>query len=258
MKIVTIVHIYYPEMWRELKEYLKNIFVPYDLIVTFAAKYEDIENDIINFKADAKIMYVDNCGYDVGPFMKALQSVNLDNYEYLIKLHTKRNLNFQYPPLMLSYYKFAFKSWRETLLSFISSEDNLKKCINSFENNHGLGMINNYKLFINKKFEGDKYVWEKVENFLKKNDIYIDDFKYIAGTMFIARASLFKFLQEKTFEFNETNRFDFHSNAHVLERVFGAIIYGQGKYIADVFSKNPYPSIKDYFLFNQFYVLFCK
>lgn len=260
MKIIAIVHIYYPEIWSELKECLKNIFVPYDLIVTFVAKHEDIENDVINFKYDAKIMHTDNSGYDVGPFMQALNTVNLDDYDLLIKLHSKRNLNFEYPAPLLNCYNIGLNNFRKLLLSFISDKNNFKKCIKAFENNPDLGMINNYKLVVDEKHENDIQVFNTAKKWLAENNLCVNNFKFVAGTMFIARASLFKVLQKKQFEFNETNRKDVHSNAHVFERFFGAIIYGQNKYIADVFSPVTKPLFKDYLLFLIHPILsfFCK
>ena len=36
--ILTVVHIYYPELWPELKKCLTNITAPYDLYVTTVEK----------------------------------------------------------------------------------------------------------------------------------------------------------------------------------------------------------------------------
>ena len=48
-----------------------------------------------------------------------------------------------------------------------------------------------------------------------------DVFLFVAGTMFIVRAELFKCLQTLELDFNKTNRKEKTSNAHVMERVFG-------------------------------------
>lgn len=95
--ILTHVHLYYIDMWPEIKEKLANITVSYDLFVTLNNRNERLQQDILNFKNDAVIQIVDNRGFDVGPFIKLLNSVDLDQYDYIIKLHTKRNMPKVFP-----------------------------------------------------------------------------------------------------------------------------------------------------------------
>ncbi len=90
--ILAIVHVYYPEIWPELEECLLNITVPYELYVTTNEQNKDIQNDVLKLKKDAHFEIVENRGYDVGPFMQIINKINLDDYSYVVKLHTKRNL----------------------------------------------------------------------------------------------------------------------------------------------------------------------
>ena len=48
--ILTHVHLYYIDMWPEIKEKLANITVSYDLFVTLNNRNEQLQQDILNFK----------------------------------------------------------------------------------------------------------------------------------------------------------------------------------------------------------------
>lgn len=41
---------------------------------------------------NADFYVVPNLGFDLGPFVYALDKVNLSDYSYVIKLHTKRDI----------------------------------------------------------------------------------------------------------------------------------------------------------------------
>lgn len=245
MKIFVHVHIYYANMWNELKEYLKNITVPYDMVVTFVDKHPEIEDDILFFKSDAKIMYVENKGWDVGPFISALQSINLNNYDYVIKIHTKRDLPglfseedipFYYPVRKHLKYK---SEWRHELLSFLQDEITFEKCLSAFESDKQLGMTANFKI-ITDKSEKDKKVYNEAKNLLIKIGYPQEDFKFVAGTMFMVRAKLLTpVLTIKDFigDFTETKRKDIAVSAHVLERFLGGLVCLQGYEIKDVFTE---------------------
>ena len=46
--ILAVVHIYYPEMWDELKSCLNNITFPYDLYVTTVEQNQYLQDDVMN------------------------------------------------------------------------------------------------------------------------------------------------------------------------------------------------------------------
>ncbi len=92
-------HIYYPELWPELKTCIQNIHpYPFELFVTMVENHQRIINDILSSFPNAHIEIVENRGYDIGPFVYTLNKIVLDNYSYIIKLHTKRNIDVNMPP----------------------------------------------------------------------------------------------------------------------------------------------------------------
>lgn len=187
----------------------------------------------------------ENRGYDIWPFIKALKTVNLDEYEFLIKVHTKRDMG-KIVAIIDNKYFFRGQYWRNMLLSFISSKDNFHKCLVAFKD-PAVGMINNHRLFDRTRETTDNphlvYCLNESRKLLSEVGISAkpcDEVKYVAGTMFICRAAIFKPLQEMNFDVNQfavVNRKNENDLAHVMERVFGWLVTSQGYSIADPYSR---------------------
>lgn len=245
MKIFVHTHIFYANLWQELKEHLQNITVPYDLTVTFVEEHPETKADILKFKPDAKIMLVDNKGWDIGPFILALQSIDLNDYDYVIKLHTKRDLPGLATKNDIPFYclvndRLKFRSeWRRELLKFLSSKEIFNKCLNAFEKDPLLGMTAYFKLICNGG-EGDIGAYNAAQQLMTKIGFGNIPFKFVAGTMFMARAKLlipFQNIDKHIEVFTQTRREDISVSAHVLERALGGVICLQGGRIADVFTE---------------------
>ena len=72
MKLAVHVHVFYKNLWPELKGYLGNVTVPYDLYVTLVEDDKNLISDIKNFNKKTKVWVVENRGYDIGPFVDFL------------------------------------------------------------------------------------------------------------------------------------------------------------------------------------------
>ena len=122
--ILVVVHIYYSNLWSELKKSIQSIQAyPFELYVTMTEKKLDSEEDIHQTFPKAKIEIVDNRGYDVGPFVHVLNKLNLDNYSYIVKLQTKRDL----PRCNTGFRNMHSSIWRENLLIPYRQETTFKK-----------------------------------------------------------------------------------------------------------------------------------
>lgn len=247
-RILVHVHVYYVDMWDELRSYLENLDTlgcSYDLYVTAVSEDEALITKIRHFHPDAQIRKVANRGYDVWPFISVLNEVDLSQYSYLIKLHTKRD-NFTDPEpgwtIKSPYYLYG-KRWRESLLSFMK-KDNLEKCLQSFEEDSQLGMINCYRVIV-PSFHKTETTLLKVqkgaEKLLEKVNLTLRVCRYIKGTMFIARASLFQKIKEMRLELNDFPPPDPEHSiniAHHLEVALGSIVVAQGYKVEDTFTPN--------------------
>ena len=233
--ILVHIHIFYPEMWGELKECVKNITPhPFDMFVTMVEEHSEIQNDIKNNFPSAKIEIVENRGYDVGPFIHVINQINLDDYSYVVKLHTKRDMP---QGTSLNYYNMSGKRWREHALSIIKDKEKFENCINAFTQNGNLGMIADYRLIV-KKERDDKFSAYRAMELLHKLNLLSYKYKYVAGTVFIAQAHVFKILNNLNLTLNNFEQADNEHQkitfAHTIERLLGFIVIAQGYEISDI------------------------
>ncbi|MGN0915688.1 MAG: rhamnan synthesis F family protein [Succinivibrio sp.] len=237
-KILVVAHIFYHEMWSLIAEKIENLKgYDFDLIVSTTSNLEELTSRVHEKFADAKVVLTENRGYDIWPFIKVLKTLDLDKYEYVVKVHTKRDMGKIIASIDDKYF-FRGSSWRDMLLSFISTRENLDKCIRAFEEDPSIGMINNHRLFDITRESADNphfvYCFTEARKLLCSVGIKpypYNEVKYVAGTMFICRASILKPLLAMDFDvsqFAAVNRKNENDLAHVTERLFGWLVSSQG------------------------------
>lgn len=239
MKICVFLHLFYPNMLDEFLDAISNLSaspeLEYDLIVTTCHLDKVIEEKIYAFKDNAKILIVPNRGYDLAPFLQALKTIDLKNYDYLIKLHSKRDLT---TPAYLPFCSFKGNEWRKKLLEFMSSPDKIALTLKQFDQHPSLGMVSSPELIISAAKE-DIEANLRAERIMRGMGLTLKEKKFIAGTMFIARARLFKEFQNLPFDATDFEDFvSLHKGgtlAHALERVLGFMISAQGFEIASYY-----------------------
>lgn len=222
-------HVYYVWMWDELKDCIKNISLPYDLFVTLIAEDENLRQKILDFNPQAQIRVVENRGYDVWPFIDTLNRVNLDDYAYVIKIHTKRDTDTYH---VGNGYSFENDGWRRALLNFISSPHKFKKCCSAFQKNPRIGMVSSFDCIHPAKMYPDLYARKHYPDYR----FGLPDYSFVAGTMFMARAEIFKPIQQmkiKAGQFAEPDKKHSIQFAHVMERTLGEAVYFAGYKIVD-------------------------
>ena len=231
--ILVHVHLYYFDMWSELKKTLENITAPYDLFVTVIKHDAEIEKNILAFNPEARIMVVENKGFDVQPFITVLNSIDLKNYSHIIKLHSKRDL---LPGTLLNDFDVSGGKWRKYLLAFLKSKQTFERCLKAFDADKTLGMLADYHLIV-KNDVINQAPTQKAQEMLTALGLTADHPAYVAGTMFMARADLFSKIKEMNITAEQFAKSE-HGTADVLpfafEVFFGYLIGAQGSYIKDV------------------------
>lgn len=243
-KFLFTVHIYYEQQIKNLASLINNLCLKedeYDLYIT-TSNIVTVSSEIHKYFHNSKIFECKNVGYDIWPFFYVLKNVDITNYCYLVKIHTKRNLGFKIIHLDKKYYFWGWQ-WKRLLLSFLYRK-NFKKTVRAFEMQPNLGMVNSY-ILIDQCFSDEehfhfKYCFDKVNQILEKLGFnYQDPIRYIAGTMFICRAGLFNPLKKLDYtesDFYNVDRSNENDLPHILERLFGAVITSQGFKIIDPFT----------------------
>src|SRR5574344_582692 len=151
-KLLVHLHLFYQDQFDYMIKKLSNIEgCDWDLYVTVCEENSLSEEKILKFKPDAKIIKVENRGYDIWPFIQVLRMVNLDDYDYVLKIHTKayrekrcyiNNFEFNIP-------KFYHYYWRNKLIRpLIGSNQKFKKNLKILAHKKKIGMIVDKSFFI--------------------------------------------------------------------------------------------------------------
>lgn len=236
MKICVHLHLFYTDMLDEMLKYISNLSdnknIEYDLFVTLCEHSEKIENKIYAFKDNTQIVVVPNRGYDIAPFLRISKMINLDEYDYIIKLHSKRDLT---APAYLPTCRLKRNKWRLKLMEFMSTPKHINLTLKCFEKHSDIGMISAPELIITSQKE-DSIADARAERIVRGMGLTIKNHKFVAGTMFIARAKLFKMWQMFPYDTSDFEEFDVSHKggtlAHALERVLGYMVGAQGCKIA--------------------------
>lgn len=264
-KFLVVVHLFYTDQWKQISNYLKNIDIQkydYDLFVTLPYSKSSFQDSILSVFHNANIIFSENVGYDIWPFFKVINQTNLDNYEFVIKLHSKRSMGSNIA-VINKLYVLKGNDWRNLLFSFISSKKHFEKTIDAFNNEKKLGMVNSHKLFdVSNSYESIPhrlYCFNSAKNELNKmgvSAVPFDEVLYVAGTMFICRASILKPFLKMNYsvdDFVKADRNNENDLAHIIERVFGWLVSSQNYYIGDPYSDKKL-SFKDYYRYKMFYL----
>lgn len=230
------IHVFYEEMWQELKEHLTCLNShSSEIWITVPNGSMIQEPHLLQDFPGAHILHVDNRGYDIAPFVEVLKRVDLSQFRYCIKLHTKRDMP---APAHVGCVDVSGSKWRHLLLSFLK-KDNLARTLQAFENDEKLGMVGHHAL-ICKKEPSDSRAWAQSLQWLRfqTNGGIPRPPKFVAGSMFICRAPLMAKYREILADaaFETPSREHPSTISHAAERLLGHIITAAGYDIRDAYT----------------------
>lgn len=224
MKILIHAHIYYPEMWEELR---RNIIViaqtaECELYITLVKACPEIAEAAKKLPCPAHIILVENRGYDVGPFIHVLNQADLKQFTYVVKLHTKRDITTS--PWYINGYDLGGSKWRTYLLRFCATPENWQKSLQTLAA-ADCGMVADARLIMSNETRQKYYAriseWENI-----LQTAHLKDKKYVAGTIFAAKAEVFYPLigKLKMEDFSPTSRAELVCLAHDFEHILGNLV----------------------------------
>lgn len=231
-KILVHLHLYYQNQINYFIKKLKNITCEFDLIVTITSKNPKLTEKIKQFKPDAKILVVENLGYDIYPFILAINEVELKKYDYILKIHTKNKRKEIKKINKLLHTGF---DWRNLLVSsLIGSKKVFNNNLKLLENEK-TGMVSD-KVFIHKIQNQSVRNFEYTNEIMQKFGCINNEATFAMGTMFLIKREII----EKIKSFNFT-KMDFISHgdkqmktgslgqlAHAMEAFIGAVTKEMG------------------------------
>lgn len=231
MKTLAIVHVFYPEMWPELATCLRNLGAC-DLVVTCVD-----ESAVSGARRDfpsASFLLCENRGYDVWPFVKALKSVRLEDYDLVVKLHTKRDIVKDHP-FTMGGVKLNGSAWRDCLLGFVRTPEAWARTRAAFEDPR-VGMVADRRLVYSRTEGGKVWFDQAVDELRGRFSLPADRGGFfVGGTMFAVRAELMKPFRDHPFsseQFSPSGSHEPTTYAHLMERMMGLAVCAQGFRIA--------------------------
>jgi len=246
-KLLVHFHLFYHEQIDFFVEKLSNInSCDWDLVVTYLEENQESFEKLKSLKPDVKLIQVENRGYDVWPFINIIKSTNLNEYDYVLKIHTKRKYSY--------FDKTESYDWRNNLVNILLGNKYL-----FFENLLWLSLHPQIGLICSKDYkmecsqEGSPESTYLLEQELQKLKFNTLKREFCAGTMFFAKANIFKFLQSE-----EITKEDFSCDivsgscgtlAHVYERLLYIAVTEFGK---KIYFKKTYKEKINNFIKNLF------
>ena len=222
-KILVHLHLYYHDQLDWFLSKLKNITCPYDLLVTVVESNSISYAKLLKFKPDTQIIKVKNYGYDVYPFWQVLQKINLSDYRYVLKIHTKnRREDTWKKDGGVTYTQYQ---WRNDLIDpLIGSKTCFRKTLKIFDKKPYVGMIGAKNLLRTK--DSLAYISD-TQKICEKFNILYQEAPFVCGTMFMVRSWILNKFKNYPFKDNDfsaialTGQTD--SLAHRMEVVFGIL-----------------------------------
>lgn len=222
-KIAIHAHVFYDELWAELAVCINNFTDVcgadnVDVFITYPdgkPQMREALPKLLN-APPCKIIPVPNRGYDVGPFFAVLNDLDLDAYDYVVKLHTKRDVPF----CVVNFHIMRGGEWRRELLSFCNTPNAVSASLKALARDETLGMIAGRSLIdysgVGSAAEGVGDSW----NVLSGCGVESTNTTVVYGTMFMVRAKLLKPIYRKVY--NDQFPLITTENAHRDFRVAGA------------------------------------
>lgn len=238
MKTAIHLHLYYMDQLPEIILKLKNMdkaAIDYNLYVTMSTENRQAETEIKKEFPKAAIWQVENRGYDIGPFVDFLHKINLGDYDYILKVHTKNKNKGNCT--ILNKNRMDNALWGKVLFeALLGTPKQIKKNYAKFLEDDTVGMMGSKYCLTSEKHTYQSLI-EHIKSEAEKLHLpQADKVEFVAGSMFLARAEMFKpFLSVSIDDFAQTDgRIKEGTKAHVYERLFGCAVLAQGKKIVGI------------------------
>ena len=211
-------HIYYKEQLGLIFDLILKAEHRCFLIITISGENNySLYKALFNYKDEyLEVLYFENYGYDILPFLKILSRVKGDE-SIIAKIHTK------------PYHQLLGDKWRnECLRSVLHSNRYVKEITKRFNQDDNLGMLGSAKLYKDTEkfmYGNQRIYYSLLETLTSQTQIKIPTSGFFAGCMFWCRKKIFVSLIDLIHEFERlgisseiTSK---ESVWHAIERLFG-------------------------------------
>ena len=221
--IAVVLHLFYTELFDEIRTYLSFLEGDFDLYVSVPEDKENFIETIRSYYPDARVLKVENRGRDVAPFLEFLKVILLLDYELLLKIHTKET---PHRPDGIAWRKDVFRK-------ILGSEAHIENIRTSFSDNPSLAMIGPKDHVLDSRYYMGSNQ-DRVQSLLYKAGYpqsLPESFSFVAGTMFWAKPEIFKAILNMEIETDSFEPEPLPADGclpHALERFLGLLVEVQG------------------------------
>ena len=237
-RIAVILHAHYPDVALELINAVNNMGLAFDLFVTTSRSdvSEAIHTNVPSNARETTVFEVENFGRDVMPFIRILDTIDLDKYEAVLKLHTKKTVGQSYGDV-----------WRDEIIGQLIPAVSHAKSFLARLDTTGWGILgpSSFLLTDSSRFWGAN---RSRTTKLRRRFAYVGgahDLEFFAGTMFwfkpAALQNLPDIVREESWE-KERGQLD-GTLAHAIERILVDVARANGYTIGS--SDEPYRELPD-------------
>jgi tetratricopeptide (TPR) repeat protein len=131
-RIAVVLHLFYAELWGEMREAIEHIPLPFDLFVSLVkGASSQMRETVLKAFPHAHVFDFQDRGRDIRTFLVFLASGVLFKYDLVCKLHTKRSLH-----------RADGDAWRRTLIAgVLGSSALVERIVAAFDADPALGMV---------------------------------------------------------------------------------------------------------------------
>jgi len=217
-KLAVVFHVFYLDVFKHmLSILLGETKVELSFFITCPGHlHNDIETTLKDIGFQYKIVIVKNHGRDILPFLKILPIVIEQDFDIVLKIHTKRSNHLNKKDL-----------WSTDLFEKLLKNGAPDRLLSVFSKNPNVGMIGpeGHLLPMSLYYGGNALKVEKLSLEMGLEKEQLQNLIFVAGSMFYARKEallpvLKLGLTELDFE-DEDQQLD-NTTAHAVERVFAS------------------------------------
>lgn len=233
-RVAVVIHCFYRELLDELLESLRALPVDFDLFVTNATGQQIEVTDQDNpHLGHVSIVEVENHGRDIFPTIQLVNAGLLNDYELILKMHTKRS------PWREEHAELAGDgaAWKDQFLrDLVGSRDQVEAILDAFATDAGLGLVTADDSIVGPEFwGGDRRI---VEQLLKRLELLLDgeSLRFASGSMYWVRGFVLQGLRAlnlQAADFDVENGQVDGTTAHAVERMIGILTEEAGLRLAE-------------------------
>jgi len=231
----VLLHLYYSDLWPELRDAIAQIPEPCDLYISLSEKREDLLPKIVHDRPDAVVISHTNRGRDIAPRLELLHMAGEKNYDQLLFIHGKKSSHLkdiEHINIPFLQHKDGDRWRRELLLELLS---NTQSIIDKFAQDSKLGLVGPRGFWLG--LPGDENA-QRLSVLAHSMGTVLDVSRqgYFAGSMFWCRPKALDpllGLDLKLSDFEEESGQLDGTLAHVVERLFTLSVIKAGYEVRD-------------------------